>query len=310
MRLTLSIICKTLFSLELEDRVKEISDAITVGQHHITYQYRHLAAPAFIPTRRNRRFKASHTRLDALILGIIRSRRAETNRPQDLLTLLLKARYEEGGGEEGDGMDNRQIRDELITLFLAGHETTANALAWTWYLLSQHPEVEARLQTELKKTLGGRAPSADDLPSLPYAEQVFAEAMRLYPPAWILHTRTALSDDQLPTGTFVPSGMDLLISPYLVHHDPRFFPDPDRFDPERFSPAARQNLPPFAYFPFGGGSRMCIGESFAKMEGILLLAAIAQRFKMALVPGQTIEPEPLVTLRPRNGVRMQLTRRE
>jgi cytochrome P450 len=211
--------------------------------------------------------------------------------------------------EEGNMMDIEQIRDEAITLFLAGHDTTANALSWTWYLLSQHRDVESRLLVELKNVLGGRTPALADIPKLVYTGMIFAEAIRLYPPAYIL-VRTALQDDSLPSGVDVPAGTDIFMCQYVTHRNARYFPNPERFDPERFNPAVKQERPDYAYFPFGGGSRLCIGEPFARMEGILLIAAIAQRFKMVLIPGQAIAPEPLITLRPKDGIRMMLIERE
>ena len=305
MRLTLQIVCKVLFSMELSDETKDLSEAVTVGQYHITRQYRSFLAmvtPEWIPTRRNLEFRDALKRLDRTIFGLIDARR-DSEAMNDLLSMLLHAQ-----DEDGSGMSDRQVRDEALALFLAGHETTANALAWTGYLLSQHQEVESRLLTELQEVLEGRAPSAADLPKLAYAEAVFAEAMRLYPPAYIL-VRRALNEDTLPSGFSFPGGSDLFMCQYWVHRDPRFFPDPERFDPDRFLAKGKDERPLFSYFPFGGGSKMCIGESFAKMEGVLLLATIAQRFKMTLVPGQEIVPEPLVTLRPKNGVRIRLTLR-
>jgi len=305
MRLTLRIVCRVLFSMEVSEEAEALSDAVTVGQYHITRQYRSFVAlvtPGWLPTRRNRAFQDALKRLDRTIFGLI-DRRRKGEEKEDLLSMLLHAR-----DEDGSGMSDRQVRDETLTLLLAGHETTANALAWTASLLSQHPEAEAALLAELREVLNGRSPSADDLPKLVYTGAVFAEAMRLYPPAYII-VRRALHDDTLPSGAAFPAGSDLFMCQYWAHRDPRFFPDPERFDPNRFLAEGKDERPAFSYFPFGGGSKMCIGESFARMEGVLLLATMAQRFRMTLVPGQTIEPEPLVTLRPKNGVRMRLTRR-
>ena len=305
MRLTLRIVCSVLFGLELSAEAEAVSEAVTVGQYHITRQYRSFLAlmiPAFVPTRSNRRFQAAMKRLDQTIFGMIDARRGGREQ-NDLLSMLLQAQ-----DEDGSRMSDRQVRDEALTLLLAGHETTANALAWTAFLLSQHPEAEATLLAELQGALNGRSPSADDLPKLAYTEAVFAEAMRLYPPAYII-IRRALHEDTLPSGFTFPAGSDLFMCQYWVHRDRRFFPDPERFDPDRFRGKVKEDRPAFSYFPFGGGSKMCIGESFARMEGILILATLLQRFKITLVPDQTIEPEPLVTLRPKNGIRMRLTRR-
>lgn len=304
MRLTLTIVCKALFSIDLPQEVDELAEVITVGQHHITHQYFSFPVPEFIPTRRNREFRKGLLLLNKMIYGMIHARRTSDKKPEDLLSTLLDAR-----DQDGSAMSDEQIRDEVLTLFLAGHDTTANALAWTWYLLSQHSEVEARLLAELKEVLGGRTPSFPDLSKLVYTRMVFDEAMRIYPPVWAVQTRTALREDRLPTGTTIPAGADVIISPYVLHHNPRYFPDPDRFDPERFNPAVKQERPEYAYFPFSGGTRSCIGEPFARMEGILLLAGIAQRFKMTLLPGQTIVPEAMVTLRPKNGVLVRLSKR-
>ncbi len=216
----------------------------------------------------------------------------------DLLSMLLLARDEEGGGRMTDG----QLRDEVITLLLAGHETTSNALTWTWYLLSQNEEVEARWRDELRRVLGGRAPRFEDLPALPYTEMVLAESMRLFPPAWGMGRR-ALRD--LTLGGFaIRKGAILALSPFIVHRDERFWPDPLRFDPGRFTAEAKAARPRFAYFPFGAGARSCIGEPFAWMEGVLLLATIGQRWRLRLLPGHPVELQAFMTLRPRHGMRM------
>ena len=204
-------------------------------------------------------------------------------------------------------MTDLQLRDEAITIFLAGHETTANALAWTWYLLSRHPEIEARLHNELESTLCSHLPAAEDYARLRYTEMVFLESMRLYPPAWIIGRR-ALNEYRLGRYT-VPAGSILLMSQYVMHHDERYFPDPSRFDPERWIPERRTSRPPFAYFPFGGGPRRCIGEGFAMMEGVMVLATLARHWKMRHDTGHRVALQPLITLRPRYGMRMILTRR-
>jgi len=206
-----------------------------------------------------------------------------------------------------DGMTDQQVRDEAMTLFLAGHETTANALTWAWYLISQDAEVERRLQAELDKVLAGRLPAAKDASKLPYTEAIFAEAMRLYPPAWVTGRR-ALADYKI--GDYhIPAGSILLMSQWVTHHDQRFFPDPFTFDPDRWTPELRASRPRFAYYPFGGGPRVCIGEPFAWMEGVLLIATLARKWRASLVPGHRVETEPLITLRPKYGMRMRLKRR-
>jgi cytochrome P450 len=217
--------------------------------------------------------------------------------------MLLLARDEEGSG----GMTDTQVRDEALTLFLAGHETTADALTWTWYLLSQNPQAEAALHAELERVLAGRLPSFEDLPQLRYTASVFAEALRLYPPAWGIGRR-ALED--YPVGDFViPARSVVLTSPYAVHRDPRWFPEPLMFRPERWL-AEDSSRPKFAYFPFGGGARVCIGERFAWMEGTLLLAVIGQGWRLRLEPGQRVETHARITLRPKHGMRMFAERRD
>jgi cytochrome P450 len=203
-------------------------------------------------------------------------------------------------------MTDEQVRDEAMTLFLAGHETTAVALTWTWYLLSGHPEVEAKLHAELEEVLGGRSPTPDDIPRLPYAQMVLQESMRVRPPAWAIGRR-ALADHPV-NGYVIPAGAVVVVSPYLVHHDPRWWPEPEAFRPERWA-EEDDARPRHAYFPFGAGPRMCIGEPFAGMEAILVLATLARRWRLRLVPGQSIEPRPLVTLRPKGPVLMTLERR-
>jgi cytochrome P450 len=235
---------------------------------------------------------------------MIDERRASTGDRGDLLSMLLLATDTEG---DGSGMDDVQLRDEALTIFLAGHETTANALTWTWYLLSQHPEVEARLHAEVDGALKGRAPTFEDMAALPYTRMVFAESMRLYPPAWGIGRR-ALEPFEA-RGYVIPKRGVVLMCPYIVQRDARFFPDPERFDPERWTTEASASRPKFSYFPFGGGNRVCIGEQFAWMEGVLLIAALSQKWRMSLDPGQRVEVQPLITLRPRYGMRMRLSSR-
>jgi cytochrome P450 len=305
MRLTLAITGKTLFDANVEGEADEIGKALTT-----TFElFNSLTLPFVqlldrLPLPANKRFEKARERLDATIYRIINERRASGEDRGDLLSMLIAARDEEG---DGSGMTDEQLRDEAMTIFLAGHETTANALTWTWYLLSQHPEIEARFHAEVDEVLKGALPTADDFPRLRYTEMVFAEAMRLYPPAWVIGRR-ALGDHQI-NGYKIPARSILLLSQYVTHHDARFFPDPFRFDPERWTPEARESRQKFSYFPFGGGPRVCIGESFAWMEGALVLATIAQRFRMRLAPGHPVEIQPLVTLRPKHGMRMILESR-
>ncbi len=302
MRLTLAIAGKTLFDADVEGEADEIGEALTT-----TFALFNRTMLPFaqwldrLPLPATRRFQKARGRLDATIYRIINERRAVAVDRGDLLSMLIAARDEEG---DGTGMTDEQLRDEAMTIFLAGHETTANALTWTWYLLSQHPEAESRFHAEVDEVLKGGLPSAEDYPRLRYTEMVLAESMRLYPPAWVIGRR-ALSDYQI-NGYHVPARSILLMSQYVTHHDARFFPDPFRFDPERWTPEARESRPRFSYFPFGGGPRLCIGEHFAWMEGVLVLATIAQRFRMRLAPGHPVVMQPLVTLRPKYGMKMML----
>jgi cytochrome P450 len=304
-RLTLLIVGKTLFDADVESHAKNVGTALTavMGSFWLTMLpffdvMEHLPLPAF---RRSRKARAE---LDAIIYGMIEERRKSPSDRGDLLSMLLMAQDEEAGGA---GMTDQQVRDEAMTIFLAGHETTANALAWTWYLLSGAPDVEARLHEEVDRVLGGRLPTLADIPNLPYVEQVVTESMRLYPPAWIIGRR-AIEEFTVREYT-VPARSVVVMSPYVLQRDERFFTEPERFHPERWTPAFKASLLPFAYFPFGGGARRCIGESFAWMELILVMSTLAQRWRMRLVPGHPVAPQPVVTLRIKNGLKMTLEAR-
>jgi cytochrome P450 len=305
MRLTLAIAGKTLFDTDVESEADEIGDALSDAMelfNYLTLPFAQLLERLPLPAMK--RFRQARARLDETIYRIIAARRASREDRGDLLSMLMAARDEEG---DGTGMTDEQLRDEAMTIFLAGHETTANALTWTWYLLSQHPEIEKRLHAELDAVLSGRLPTAEDYARLRYTEMVLAEALRLYPPAWIIGRR-ALTDYRI-NGYHVPARAILLMSPYVMHHNAAYFPEPFQFDPERWTPAARETRPKFSYFPFGGGPRLCIGEHFAWMEGVLVLATLAQQWRLRLVPGHPIELQPLVTLRPKYGMKMILERR-
>jgi cytochrome P450 len=250
-----------------------------------------------------RRARLARGRLDAIIYRMIAERRASGRDHGDLLSMLLSAQDEDGGGF----MTDRQVRDEAMTIFLAGHETTANALTWTWYLTGESPEVEAKMHEEIDRVLQGRLPTMADIPSLPYVERVVTESMRLYPPAWLIGRRAL---GEYPLGAYVaPAGALVLVSPYLVQRDARFYRDPERFDPDRWTAEFRATLPKFAYFPFGGGPRQCIGESFAWMELVLVVSAIAQQWSLHLVPGYVPVQQPAVTLRLKSGLPMTVHRR-
>jgi len=227
---------------------------------------------------------------------------APTGAAKDLLTLLLTAR-----DDEGNSMSDQQLRDEVITILLAGHETTALNLSWSWYLLAEHPEAERKLHAELDAVLGGRLPTASDIPKLQYTDKIIRETLRLYPPAWRIFRQT---EEAFQVGDYtLPAGSNIVLSQWVTQRDPRWFPEPDRFIPERWNEEAAAKVPRFAYFPFGGGPRVCIGAGFAMMEATLLLATIAQRFRMHLAPNQRITPMPSITLRPRNGIRVSLEER-
>lgn len=305
MRLTLAVVGKTLFSADVEAEASEIGEALT----SVLKMFRTLMMPFSeylekLPLPSVRRFEKARARLDQTIYGLIHERRASGEDTGDLLSMLLLAQDEEA---DGAGMTDKQVRDEALTLFLAGHETTANALTWTWYLLAQNPECERRLHQEIDSVLEGRLPRFSDLAQLRYTEMVFAEAMRLYPPAWAIG-RMSKQPFELG-GVKIGAKSICIVSPYVTQRDPRWFPDPERFDPDRWSPEARESRPKFSYFPFGGGARVCIGERFAWMEGVLMIAAIAQKWKLKLAPDQKVEPLPLITLRTKYGMRMITERR-
>jgi cytochrome P450 len=298
-RLTLAIAGETLFGADVESEADEIGAALSIAMQ----AFRRLTNPLGalldrLPVPGTLRVRRAKERLDATIYRMIAERRASGGGGGDLLSLLLEARDEEG---DGGGMSDLQLRDEALTLFLAGHETTANALAWTWHLLALNPDAEARLHAELDGVLGTRAPTAADLPALPWTRAVFAEAMRLYPPAWAIGRQPLRPF--AAQGYRIRAGGVLLMSPWLMHRDPRWWSEPERYDPARWSPEREAALPRFAYFPFGGGPRKCIGEGFAWTEGILVLATLARRWTLRHAPGASVGREPLITLRP-TGLRM------
>jgi cytochrome P450 len=300
-QLTLTIVGDTLFGTDVESDATSVREALSDVFDLFPLTMSPLA-PVLerLPLPIVRRYERAQATLDRLIYRIIDERRQNPSDRGDLLSMLLLARDEE---ENGAHLTNTQVRDEAMTLFLAGHETTSNALTWTWHLLSQHPDVERRLHQEIDTLLGDRSAGADDTPRLPYTRMVLAESMRLYPPAWGIGRR-AIEDVEIG-GYTIPSGTVVIFSQYLLHNDPRFFPEPERFDPDRWLPERQHGRPKFAYFPFGGGNRICIGESFAWMEGILLLATLARRWRLERLETAPVPMKAVITLRPGRPIRMR-----
>lgn len=305
MKLTLEIVAKTLFDQEENAEVEEIATALDAimdrfDNNGLLSLVENLIGRK-LPTPIQRRYRQAVFRLNDIVNAVIAQRRTQHEDKGDLLGMFLAAR-----DEEGNGMSDKQLRDECKTMFLAGHETTALTLSWTLWLLHHHPDAKAKLQAELAQVLAGRTPTPADLPHLRYTERVLQESMRLYPPAWTLE-REATCDVEIG-GYHIPKGHNILISQYAVQRDPRWYPDPERFDPDRWENDLLKRLPKFAYFPFGGGPRLCIGQQFAQMEAMLMLATILQRVDLTLTPGQRIVPQPSITMRPRYGLKMRVRR--
>jgi len=306
MHLTLKIVARTLFAADLRNEVAELADAINriMGLYNFLVMLPaaewlvHVRPPglaAFVKARK---------RIDAVVYRMIDAHCRRGGNGGSLLDMMLAASLDSGGDRDRDSDAQQALRDQVITIFLAGYETVANALIWTWYLLSQNPDCERRCREEVDSVLQGRLPTVEDVPRLRYLEMVMAESMRLYPPAWAMG-RYARNDFQL--GDYrLPARTTVLISQFVMHRDPCYFPDPLRFDPERFTAEAKSKRAKFTYFPFGAGARQCIGESFAWMEGVLVLATLVQKWSLRLVPGQRVEPQPLITLRPKYGMRMRI----
>ncbi len=321
MELSLRIIARTLFDTEVTPDILSINvETNTImGLYNFLVAFPMIERVLHLPIPGIVKFRRSRARLDAIVGALISSRRTEMQANPgcdrgDLLSMLLASRYEADdqkpgpGAPDSEGMDDTQVRDEVLTIFLAGYETVANALAWTWYLLSQNPGPEAQLHAELDAVLGSgpgrRLPTLADLPSLRYTEQVFAESMRLYPPAWAMGR---MSTKPVTLGPYrIPPGAHVFFSQYVMHRSAEFFPDPLRFDPTRHSPENKARRDKFVYFPFGGGVRQCIGESFAWMEGILAIATIASRWRMRYLDPRPPIPQARITLRPRTPMRMLL----
>lgn len=305
MHLTLQIVGQTLFSADVEDEADGVGKAMTT----IIELFNFLLLPFSewlekLPLPHAKRFNKARDSLNRVLYGIIDERRRSGEDKGDLLSMLLMAQDE----DDGSGMTDEQVRDEAMTLFLAGHETTANAMTFTWYLLSLNPEAEAKLHAELDEILQERAPTIDDVPKLKYTENVVAEAMRLFPPAWAIG-RMSLEEVSLG-GYTLPEGSLVLASPYITQRDARFWPDAEEFIPERWeAQSIKEAGQKYIYFPFGGGTRRCIGEGFAWTEAVLLVASIARKWKLELDPSQKIGLQPMITLRPKYGMRMKLIAR-
>jgi cytochrome P450 len=301
MGLTFTVVGKALFGADLGGEAETVERCSTLILAHTYRRLEKLVdLPEWFPTPGNRRFRRALHALDAIVHRLIAERRRSGGAPEDLLSLLLR-RCDE---ETGQRMNDAQLRNEALTLLLAGHETTANALTWTWFLLAKHPAVRRRLAAEVARVLRGRAPAAEDLPRLAYTRMVFQEAMRLYPPIWIMERRV-LADDTIG-GFAVPAGSTVVLSPYVTHRHPGFWENPEAFDPERFAPGAAEGRDPHCYIPFGLGQRLCIGNHFAMMEAQVILAVVSQRFRLDLVPGARVEPKPGITLRTSHGLPMTL----
>ncbi|HLZ51039.1 MAG TPA: cytochrome P450 [Candidatus Acidoferrum sp.] len=302
MRLTMQIVGKTLFDGDVERDAQEVGKSLELLLELGANFRRTLLVPHWLPTPTNIRQERAIRQIEKVLYRIIADKRASGRDAGDLLSMLLAAQ-----DEDGSRMTDQQLRDETITLFLAGHETTANTLSWTWWLLAQNPAVEARLHAELSEVLAGNAPSLDDLPKLVYTNHVITESLRLYPPAWGT-ARTAIEDHEI-AGYPVPKGSGVSFAQWTVHRDPRWYDAPEEFRPERWEGDLLKRIPKFAYFPFGGGPRQCIGNSFALMEAALILATVAQKFRFWLVEGHPVVPLASITLRPRHGIRVVLESR-
>ncbi|MEO6951116.1 MAG: cytochrome P450, partial [Polyangia bacterium] len=301
MRVTLQIVSATLFSVELDSLIDEIGAAVaTLNRQTIERIITLVELPVWVPTARNRELHAATGFFDKLIAKQVADRRAAGPTQQnDLLGMLLSAT----DPETGEGMSDTQLRDEAVTMIAAGHETTANALAWCFHLLAQHPDIERRVGEEAANVLGDRAATLEDLPRLSYTKQVFQESMRLYPPVWAIG-RGCQEQDEIG-GYTIERGADVTMSPWVTQRHPEFWPDPLRFDPDRF--AEGREIPKFAYFPFSGGARQCIGTGFAMMEGQIILATVLSRYRL-VATGRPVAHEALITLRPRDGLPMLLKR--
>lgn len=300
MHLTLDVVARTLFGTDVTDQSEDIGESLLLALRSFANNFaRNVPLPAWVPTRGNRRSRAAVRSLNRIVHQIIDTRRRDPEHRGDLLSMMMHAR-----DEDGSQMSDNQLADEARTFMLAGHETTAIALTWSWFLLAQHPEIQAALGEELDRVLGDRPPQVGDLAQLKLTEQIFLETMRLYPPVFLIG-REAVGDCEIG-GYPIAGGTTVFMSQWVMHHDARFYSQPEEFRPERWTDENSKKLPKMAYFPFGGGPRVCIGNTFAMMEGTLLLATIAQRYRVELAANQQIRLSPLLTLRPRYGIKVIL----
>lgn len=295
-RVTLEIVCETLFSTDVAGSASRVASSLEVVLRILNERLMRVVVHS-LPTPENLRLRRAVRELDDVVDRVIAERRrVALDAHDDLLSMLMGAT----DAETGEGMSDAQLRDEAMTIILAGHETTANAIAWTFHRLARHPDIAERLVAEVHAVLGDRAPTAEDARRLPFTSRVLDESMRLHPPAWII-SRKAMSDDVIG-GYRVPAGTTVLVSPYTLHRHPGFWEDPERFDPDRFTPERSEARPRHAYIPFASGARFCIGSNFALLEAVLLIARIAQTHRLAHVPGAAVTEEALITLRPRGLV--------
>jgi len=324
MRLTLGIICKSVLNYDIESEAQEVGKALTTVRKYskrLQSPIGHVLdkIPVLPAVRGARKAKKE---LDSLVYQLIADRRRREqgynnigkSHDEDLLSRLMEAQDSDSPINNQEKMSDKQVRDEVMTIFIAGHETTSNALTWTFYLLSQNQDIETKLHNEIDSVLGhsignniGRTPTADDIPKLQYTEKVLRESMRLYPPVWTIGRRV---ENDYSVGEYtIPAGSSILMSQYVMHHNPRYYKEPYQFNPDRWTEEFKSRLPRFCYFPFGGGIRGCIGEPFAWIEGILIIATIAQKWSMCLLPSHRIKLDPAITLRPKHGMKMKLIQR-
>lgn len=305
-RMTQRIIARTMFSADVGEQTETLMEAFEVGLEYMNQMmFNPLPFIDRLPTPTNIRFWRALETLDEMMYGLIEERRAllaenPEAAPDDLLTMLLEAQ----DADTGERMTDKQIRDEVVTIFFAGHETTASALSWTWYILARMPDLAEKVRQEARLVLGGRRPGFEDVPRLTYTRQVLDESLRLFPPAWMF-AREAIEDDEV-CGYHIPAGKMVMLSPYVTHRDPDFWEQPYRFDPERFSEESKKTHHRYQYYPFGGGPRLCIGRDFSLVEATLIMAMMADRYRFRLVPGSPVEAQPVATLRPRPSVMMTI----